>query len=99
MGSCREGCVSATGAGGIEGAGGLDSIAPKLRAKVKLLGSRDRFTPFGNNGIAFVHGHAGVFREHSRTTTPSPRDEIDEMLFAEGCGPAWRVRRHGAAFD
>ena len=64
-----------------------------------LLRRRDGFSPFGDDAVALIHGHAGVLREHGGTATPSPRDEIDEMFFAEGCRPSWRVSRHGAAFN
>ena len=70
-----------------------------MREDTALFGSRDGFSPFGDDGVALVHGHAGVLREHDGTTAPSPRDEIDEMFFAQGRSSAWRVSRHGAAFN
>ena len=71
----------------------------KMIEDTALFGRCDGISPFGDDGVALVHGHAGVLGEHNRTTTPSPRDEIDEMFFAEGCGPAWRVSRHGTALN
>lgn len=71
----------------------------KLSLEVKLLGSRDGFSPFGDDGIALIHGHAGVLGEHDGATAAAPRHEIDEMFLAEGRGPARCINRHGAAFN
>lgn len=65
----------------------------------RLLGRRDGFSPFGDDGVSLIHGHAGVLGEHDGATATSPRDEIDKMFFTERGGPAWRISRHGAAFN
>jgi hypothetical protein len=67
--------------------------------KVGLLGSHDRFSPFHDDNVSLVHGHAGIFGEHRGATTTSPGDKINEMFFAEGRGPAGRVNLIRATFN
>jgi|GEM_PF-700312 len=43
----------------------------------------ERFHPFGSDGIALLHRHAGVGVEHLRTASTAPREKGEEMVFAE----------------
>lgn len=42
--------------------------------------------PFGGDGVAFFHRHGGVFQKHLGTTASAPREEIEEMVLAQGLG-------------
>lgn len=46
--------------------------------------SADGFHPFGGDGIPFFHGHARIGVKHLRPTTAAPREEVEEMIFADG---------------
>lgn len=40
------------------------------------------FLPFGCDGIAFVHGHRGVFVKHLRASSAAPGEKAEEVIFA-----------------
>src|SRR6185437_3779168 len=42
------------------------------------------FHPFSVDGIAFLHRHTGVGVEHLNATSATPREKVEEMVFADG---------------
>lgn len=46
----------------------------------------DGLLPFGGDGVAFVHGHGGVFHEHLRAAAAAPGQEVQEVVFADRLG-------------
>lgn len=77
----KDGAKKSTNGGRGEGIALVLNYEKKKQRK--LFGSRDGFSPFRDDGISFVHGHAGIFGEHDGATTTTPRDKIDEMFFAK----------------
>src|SRR3982751_5580770 len=67
--------------------------------RVTLFGCHDGFSPFGDDGVSFVHGHPGIFGEHRRSPASPPCHETDEVLFAQRGGSARRICRNRAAFN
>jgi hypothetical protein len=60
---------------------------------LRLLSGRGRyfpeaegFLPFGGDGIAFFHGHRGVFVKHLRAPASAPGKKVEEVIFADGAG-------------
>jgi hypothetical protein len=77
----------------------LSGICFVRDGKERLFRGHDGFSPFGDDGVSLVHGHAGIFGEHDGATTTSPGHKINEVFFAEGRSPAGRVRQIRAAFN
>ena len=46
----------------------------------------DGLLPFGGDGVAFFHRHGGILQEHLRAAAAAPREEIQEVVFAQGLG-------------
>ena len=44
----------------------------------------DGFHPFGGDGIALFHRHAGVGVEHLSATATAPGEKTEEMVLADG---------------
>lgn len=41
------------------------------------------FHPFSGDGIAFLHRHTGIGVEHLNATSATPREKVEEMVFAD----------------
>ena len=66
-------------------------LSLELRGRGRDFVDPDGFHPFGGDGVAFWHRHPGIGREHLWSTTASPREKTQEMVFADGVRAGWRV--------
>ena len=48
--------------------------------------------PFGGDCVALFHRHGGIFQKHLRPAAAAPREEIQEVVFAQGLGARRCVR-------
>ena len=51
----------------------------------------DGLDPFGGDGVARFHCHRSVFVKHLRASAASPREKVQEVVFAQGLGTGWSV--------
>jgi hypothetical protein len=51
----------------------------------------DGLDPFRGDGVARFHRHRGVFVKHLRASPASPREKVQEVVFAQGLGTGWSV--------
>lgn len=47
--------------------------------------------PFSGDGVAFFHGHTGVFAKHLRAPSPPPREEAEKVILANRMGAGRRI--------
>ena len=66
--------------------GCIESIGSSLRRIGGDFVDLDGFLPFSGDGVAFFHRHGGVLQEHLRPAAAAPREEVQEMVLAQGLG-------------
>lgn len=59
----------------------------------------DRLGPFGDDGIALLHGHAGIGGEHLRASAAAPGEKTEKMFLAQVLGAGRGVDPPLAALD
>ncbi len=66
---------------------------------VRQIFGADRLEPLTRDRIAFFHGHTGVFSKHLRPSSPTPSEESEKVIFADGMGSRRRVHSCLTSFN